>query len=206
MRVYVYKLVHDTGFAPNPFHGWCTLACCKPKIRSTASPGDWVVGVTPRSDGERLAYFMRVEEVLTFEDFFRDERVAAKKPVDVSGQPIVRRCGDNCYEPIGAGEFRQLPCDHSLDGGGEDPRLKRWDLSGRHVLASRQFGYFGIDAPPLVPGLGFMVPGRGHRVNFSEAEKRRILDFLGRQRVGIHGRPRHWPDDDTTWKQRSKCG
>jgi hypothetical protein len=20
MRVYVYKLVHDTGFAPNPFH------------------------------------------------------------------------------------------------------------------------------------------------------------------------------------------
>ena len=26
-------MTSDSGFAPNPFHGACTLACCKPKIR-----------------------------------------------------------------------------------------------------------------------------------------------------------------------------
>lgn len=31
--VYEYVMTSDSGFAPNPFHGACTLACCKPKIR-----------------------------------------------------------------------------------------------------------------------------------------------------------------------------
>lgn len=31
--VYEYVMTSDSGFAPNPFHGTCTLACCKPKIR-----------------------------------------------------------------------------------------------------------------------------------------------------------------------------
>ena len=33
MIVYEYVMTSDSGFAPNPFHGACTLACCKPKIR-----------------------------------------------------------------------------------------------------------------------------------------------------------------------------
>src|SRR5512147_3021801 len=85
MSIYVYTLVHDTGFAPNPFHGFCTLACCKPKIRAGASVGDWVVGITPKAYGHRLAYYMRVDETLTFGQYFRDPRFAAKKPHDVSG-------------------------------------------------------------------------------------------------------------------------
>ncbi len=204
MRVFVYKLVHDTGFAPNPFHGWCTLACCKPRIRSSASVGDWVVGLTPNALGARLAFFMRVEEKLTFDRFFTDPRFAAKKPADASGQPPIRRCGDNCYEPVGDGEYRQLACTHSLNDG-EDPQLKAWDLSGRFVLAGREFGYFGVDAVPLDPILAFMVPGRGHRVNFSDNELKRILAYIQRQRRGLRGRPRHWPADDASWKQRSKC-
>ena len=28
----------------HPFHGWCTLVCCKPAIRRKARPGDWIVG------------------------------------------------------------------------------------------------------------------------------------------------------------------
>jgi hypothetical protein len=206
MRIYVYKLVHDTGFAPNPFHGWCTLACCKPKIRSGASRGDWVVGITPKALGERLAYFMRVEEVLTFDQYFADPRFAAKKPLDQKGQPLIRRCGDNCYEPLGRNAFRQLPSSHSRKDGSEDLELKRQDLAGIQVLASRQFGYFGADAIPLDPGLEFMVPGRGHRVNFTETETRRVLAFLERLPRGRRGRPRRWDDSDTSWKQGGRCG
>ena len=29
-RLYSYVLRKDTGFAPNPYSGYCTLACCKP--------------------------------------------------------------------------------------------------------------------------------------------------------------------------------
>ena len=36
MTLYSYTVAADTGFAPNPFHGFCTLACCKPGIRRTA--------------------------------------------------------------------------------------------------------------------------------------------------------------------------
>ena len=36
MTVYSYIVAYDSGFAPNPFHGTCTLACCKPTIRRTA--------------------------------------------------------------------------------------------------------------------------------------------------------------------------
>ena len=40
MRVFSYIVTHDTGYAPNPFHGFLTLACCKPLIRRTAEVGD----------------------------------------------------------------------------------------------------------------------------------------------------------------------
>lgn len=51
MHVYSYIVTHDTGFAPNPFHGVLTLACCKPAIRRAAEVGDVIVGLTPRVVG-----------------------------------------------------------------------------------------------------------------------------------------------------------
>ena len=45
MKLYSYIIKSDLGFSPNPFWGKCTLACCKPVIRKTAKPGDWVVGI-----------------------------------------------------------------------------------------------------------------------------------------------------------------
>ena len=40
-------MTHATGFAPNPFDGYMTLACCKPMIRKKGivNVGDWIVGV-----------------------------------------------------------------------------------------------------------------------------------------------------------------
>lgn len=46
-RIRAYKMTHATGFAPNPFDGYMTLACCKPMIRKKGiiNVGDWIVGV-----------------------------------------------------------------------------------------------------------------------------------------------------------------
>lgn len=41
MRVYSYVMIADNGFAPNPYYGICTLACCKPRIRKGV--GDYVI-------------------------------------------------------------------------------------------------------------------------------------------------------------------
>ncbi len=59
MRLVSYILTSDTGFAPNPFFRYCTLACCKPQIRRSAEPGDWIVGISRKADGNRIVYAMR---------------------------------------------------------------------------------------------------------------------------------------------------
>lgn len=65
MRVFSYVVVSDSGFAPNPFHGTCTLASCKPLIRRSAKSGDLIVGMSSRC--ERVVYAMRVGSVLGFD-------------------------------------------------------------------------------------------------------------------------------------------
>jgi len=68
MSVFSYIVTHDSGFAPNPFWGFCTLACCKPMIRKTAVRGDWIVELSPKKLGNRLVFVMEVtEDPLTFE-------------------------------------------------------------------------------------------------------------------------------------------
>ena len=49
--LFSYTVDTDSGFAPNPFGGICTLACCKPKIRQSANVQDWVIGTTPSPKG-----------------------------------------------------------------------------------------------------------------------------------------------------------
>lgn len=50
------RVARDYGFAPNPFFGVCTLATCKPRIRSVAQIGDWVVGATLASSQDRCLH------------------------------------------------------------------------------------------------------------------------------------------------------
>jgi len=46
MAAHVFSCVvrRDSGFAPNPFEGHCTIATCEPQIRRIASVGDCVLG------------------------------------------------------------------------------------------------------------------------------------------------------------------
>lgn len=100
VRLFSYILRHNDGFAPNPFHGWCTLACCKPVVRRVAKRGDWVVGLTSGSAG--VVYVMQVDEKLTFAEYWADPRFACKKPSWTCDDPE-HRCGDNIYRPLGGG-------------------------------------------------------------------------------------------------------
>lgn len=197
MKLYSYIVKHDTGFSPNPFHGYCTLACCKPSIRCTAKMGDWVVGLTPKRDGNRIVYLMRVDESpKTYAEYWCDKRFIVKRPRYDDG--VLAKCGDNIYEPQDSG-YRQLRSMHS-DEESENPENKAHDLGGKYVLVSETFAYFGSEPQALPPELTVLVPGRGHRSRFSDEVKAAFLVFTRTVKFGVHAQPRHWKEGDMSWK------
>ena len=199
MRLYSYVVTDDTGFSPNPFWGFCTLADCKPAIRRTASIGDWIVGISAKARGNRLIYAMRVDEKVSFAEYFRDRRFAQKIP-DYSQASIVHKCGDNIYEPLPNGAFQQLQSMHS-NGEHEDADAKAHDLSGRYVLISKQFFYFGKNAPVLPAALNVLKVGRAHKNNFSSETISAFLEFVSDLKPGLNAPPTIWPRSDDSWRQ-----
>lgn len=203
MNLYSYVVTHDTGFAPNPFFGYCTLACCKPLIRRTAKTSDWIVGLTPKAKGSRIAYFMRVDEVLeSFDAYWADRRFEVKKPNSADG--VRGKHGDNIYEPLVAGGYRQLHSRHS-NKTTENEANKEHDLGGEHVLISETFVYFGSKALPLPTELQSLLVARGHRCKFSEEVKLAFLRFTETVKLGVHGAPERWAKNDTSWMAGCGC-
>jgi hypothetical protein len=204
MTLYSYIVKHDSGFAPNPFFGYCTLACCKPGIRKHAREGDWIVGLTPRAKGagNKIVYLMEVEESLSFDDYWRDPRFRQKRPRLDTG--IARKCGDNIYKPLPNGDYRQLPSAHSKPkfGNGEDGENKERDVfNGERVLVSRNFVYFGSKPKELPPELERLRVGRSYRRNFPPDVKAAFRQFVsGLRKFGVIARPHGWHSDDGSWK------
>lgn len=203
MRLFSYIVVYDTGFSPNPFFGYCTLACCKPNIRRSAQPGDWIIGISPKNDGNRLVYAMKINEKLTFDEYWRDARFEGKKPDFRSGREVDRP-GDNIYEPLANGDFRQLPSFHS-SGRKEDPANKKHDLGGRYVLIAEDFYYFGSEAKPLPDELSGLIVGRAHKCNFPEELVTGFLEWVGQFPMGVSARPAMWRESDDSWMPSGRC-
>lgn len=183
-RAFSYVVTHDTGFAPNPFWGFCTLANCKPQIRRTAKPGDWVFGLgSPRNVGNgKLVYAMRVDEVLTFEEYDADPRFACKKP-NLCGDPR-EQCGDNIYFKNRRGGWKQRRSFHG-------PDAMKTDSGGKNVLVGSHYFYFGENAVTIPARFRALVhKGRGHRCNFPPGTVERFIEWLhDNQEPGMHGEP-----------------
>lgn len=57
MKIWSHIIKVDTGLAPNPFWDYCTTAVCTPSHKYyTIKPGDWLIGVSSKEDGNRLVY------------------------------------------------------------------------------------------------------------------------------------------------------
>ena len=118
VRLFVYVVVHDTGFAPNPFSGYCTLATCKPGIRRSARVGDWIAGIGSVQRGQegKLVFAMRVAETMCFDEYWHDTRFVRKRPNRYGGAE--QRCGDNIYHrDPGTGHWIQVAGYHSHEDG-----------------------------------------------------------------------------------------
>jgi hypothetical protein len=199
-----YKLTNDTGFAPNPFHGYLTLATCKPAIRRCRRKNNWVAGFVSNTlagsaaangislKPGALVYLMQItEDPIPLEVYFEDSRFAAKKPDSRSSRPEIR-CGDNIYYRLNGGTG-QLENDHH--GQGDD----EWrDLSGVNALVSKRFYYFGCKAftPPEGWSAFLGTPLSMARTFYCpDTLVHRLLDHFKREGIaeGLHGIPSLWP-------------
>jgi hypothetical protein len=136
-KIYSYIVAEDNGFAPNPFGGACTLACCKPKIRERAIRGDWVLGFTPKPNEGHLVYAMEVNRTMLFGHYFDALEFQNKKP---SEDNIY---GDNIYKEIAPAQYEQV------DNYFHDKSCVSNDLLCSRVLISHNFYYFGKEAPKV---------------------------------------------------------
>jgi len=96
MQGCTYIVTADSGFAPNPFWDWCTLAACTPNHRQNDfAKGDWIAGFLSKQRENHLLYAMQLSEVVDMSDYFTDKRFQQKKP-NAGGWKELR--GDNVYE------------------------------------------------------------------------------------------------------------
>jgi hypothetical protein len=199
MRVFSYKIARDYGFAPNPFHGVCTLATCKPQIRSSAKVGDIVVGCGSASNNlpGRIIFAMRVEGKCTFQEYWDDPRFARKRPF--FGGNRKRAYGDNIYHHDGNGAWIQERSHHSFADGRLNQSNLDTDTGSDSVLWGCDFIYYGRDAPVIPPHLRSFAGddlypnGRSHRVNFPDGMPEAVEQwFEGIANRGNQGRPIAW--------------
>lgn len=142
---------HDSGFAPNPYYGYCTLAACTPNhMRANLHPGDVIVGVEGEalikdriaSRGEEttpsrcIVFYMTISEVMDLDSYFRDKRFQAKIPKPDS-RNYSKRVGDNVYWREG-NEFLAIPGNKH-----DDPGSFEKDTKGDIVYIAKEFYYFG---------------------------------------------------------------
>jgi hypothetical protein len=198
MKLFSYIITEDTGFSPNPFWGYCTLADCKPVIRRTANKGDWIVGLSSKSAGHKIVYAMEVQEILTYDEYYRDVRFQAKIP-DFNKEYLVYKCGDNIYKPMSTGGYLQLQSMHS-NGEKENLITKQHDISGKNVLISKKFCYFGADALELCDELHLLKVARGHKNRFPPEIISYFLELISKEKRGLHAPPSKWPKGDESWR------
>lgn len=199
-KIFSYKVARDFGFAPNPFGGHCTLACCKPKIRKVAQVGDWVVGGGSAKNKLRhkIIFAMCISEIITFDEFYLDKRFQMKKPNIHSSHKHF--FGDNIYHQVTEKRSAiQSNSHHShYDGTANRANLTR-DISVNRVLVSDDFVYFGSKAiePPQdlqnYQGHDFPTDCRDFYYNYPQDFPPKVISWLrSLNDWGYVGRPAAW--------------
>ena len=213
MRIFSYKITHDTGFAPNPFWGYLTIATCKPLIREKKHIGDWIVGFSSKSllgesdpvGQEKVVFAMQITEKITYQEYWDDARFQNKIP-DMSAKSVVKKCGDNIYQPLKSAptaidDFIQKPNPY------HDKNDIQNDLKSLYVIISNKFWYFGQKKVSIPEDIPIKVPYRqsshGVRTHDMDVANRFIKYLSDHYCQGIIFHPNKWPANDESWKKHA---
>lgn len=183
----MYVVDRDFGFAPNPFHGICSLATCKPRIRNSASIGDWIFGI----GGRRLkavgkcVFAMKVTQKITFNEYWETEEYKDKKPVRNGSKKML--LGDNIYYYNQRKKmWHQAHSHHSHADGSTNIYNRDRDTQSENVLLSKHFYYFGNSAPEIprqiLDKLNY-TNGVGHR-KYTSDESKKLINWIEKKHEG----------------------
>ena len=200
MKLYSYVVARDYGFAPNPFYGSCTLATCKPGIREQAQLEDWIVGTGSKSyalDG-RLVYAFKVDQILTFDQYWTDVRFIAKRP-NLTGS-LKQAFGDNIYHRRpNTRKWLQENSHHSLPNGRPNPHNVEHDTKADRVLIGTEYVYFGGEGPRIpkrfrgYQGFDVCCQHPGYKCNFPDDLVASFIAWIQSRGVqGYQSRPAEW--------------
>jgi len=153
MKALIYKIIYDTGLAPNPFGKYCTLALCTPNHGHAKQlrTGDWIIGHSGTDGNFKLIYAMRLtENMISLDEYYNDNRFTYKRPNRFGSK--VEKAGDNMYY-LEKGLYVQDKYAYYhrkiVD--------KEKDIYGNRVFISDYFYYLGkksnINFPKLFPAL-----------------------------------------------------
>lgn len=159
----------DSGAAPNPFWGICTLTICKPKIRNNAKIGDWIIGTGSKSvilrDGKlhdfskSLVYAMQVQEILNLQQYdLRCSELLVNKIPNFKTSNWKYFVGDCIYDYSAGSTPKIRKGVHNEDN-------RATDLSGTNALLSKKFYYFGEKAIRIPEEFSMLIKrGPGHKI------------------------------------------
>jgi len=116
---------------------------------------------------------MVVNEVLTFDEYWEDERFERKRPTMDTG--VMKAVGDNIYHRSADGEWIQEYSLHRPQGGPTDNEHLERDTSCHRVLLGHRFAYWGGEGPEIPKALlekhdKPLVGGRPVRNHFSDRQ------------------------------------
>ena len=194
MALFSYRVRFDSGLAPNPFWGVCTLVVCKPRIRRRARVGDWVVGTgsakSPAGDlSGSVMYAMQVNRALSMRAYDEWSAWHLRKRPDRSHADPRRAVGDSIYD-FASNSPAVRPGIHTEAD-------REYDLSGRRALLSTRFVYFGRLAAQIPPHLlGIVKVGPGHKsaaIAALEVPFVTWLESLGHPWGSVLAMPSGWP-------------
>jgi hypothetical protein len=195
-----YRLDHDLGFAPNPFFGWCSLACCMGDIRKYAKFGDVIVGIA--GSGKRglgryhpqLIYWMQVDVDLTFDQYWNDARFARKRP-QIPG-PKMQMVGDRTYrhEPDNIDWSFDTSMHYVASAAQHNGGHVVRDTKVDRVLLSQRYTYWGKSGPTVPDHLLPLFPSlRGQKCEHDAVLLAELHDFIDLNRpLGLADDPADW--------------
>ena len=137
---------------------------------------------------------MRVDEVLTFDQYWLDPRFRRKRPA-MRGSRMLRY-GDNIYHhDAQSGELLQEDLFHSERNGIISRGNLQRDAGTTHrVLVGRDFAYWGGDGPYIPEDLAdFVHKTQGHKNRFPPERARAFVHWLrGLRDRGLLSDPTDW--------------
>lgn len=202
-KIIFYKLTNDGGRAPCVQRGLLSLAICKPKIRVSAEPGDFIFGFTANSldPNNRLLYIAKVTDKARRGDYFALKKYAGRRDC------IYKKCENRLEWKKGALYHSPSDLVHDLGSPPQYPKAE--------VLLSNDFRYFGVNGTAEYKNhypeikRAFEALGRGHRVHHDEPLRFELETLISeewrRTTKKVLGRPTSGPSRAVCYRNVS-CG